>query len=137
MKIIFESMDKNKNITAKSKVVEYDIKNETPLDIKVEANKDIFPIVTINDGTNLDGIGYIDNKNILFIQYKEMKKSIEGIELGMRPEPIGYFYHNVDKSVYNTLLESKNKVKFIKDYIQKNYMFHREPIGLDLFKFNN
>lgn len=137
MKIVFKSMNKKDNIVNKSKVVEYDLNNETPLDIKVEGNKNIFPIMTINDGTNLDGIGYIDDKNILFIQYKEMKKSVEGIELGMRPEPIGYFYHDVNKSVYNTLIKSNNKVKFIKDYIQKNYMFHREPIGLDLYSFKN
>ena len=135
MKIVFKNMDKNKDkkVLNEKNVVEYKPENETPTDILVECNKYIFPLMTIDEDSNLDSIGYIKQNNVLFVQYKEMKKSVEGFELGMRPEPIGYFYHDVHELVYANLIQSKNKAKFIKDHIQKNYMFHREPIGLDLY----
>jgi hypothetical protein len=132
MKIIFKSMDKNKKILKKNKVVEYNPEDETPLDMYTELNKYIFPIMTINEESNVDSIGYIPQRGILFVQYKRMIKSVEGFELGMRPEPIGYFYHDVHKLVYNNLVKAKNKAKFINEKIKKNYMYHREPIGLDL-----
>lgn len=132
MKIVFKSMDKDKKFLNENNVVEYKLENETPTNIIVESNKYIFPLMTINEDSNLDCIGYIKEKNILFIQYKEMKKSVEGFELGMRPEPIGYFYHDVHELVYANLIKSENKTKFIKDHILKNYMFHREPVGVDI-----
>ena len=132
MKIIFKSMDKDKKILNEKNVVEYKFENETPMNMVAECNKYIFPIISVNENSNLDSIGYIKEKNILFIQYKEMKKSVEGFELGMRPEQFGYFYHDVHELVYNNLINSKNKTKFIKDYIQKKYMFHREPIGVEI-----
>ena len=132
MKIVFKSMDKDKKFLNENNVVEYKLENETPTNIIVESNKYIFPLMTINEDSNLDCIGYIKEKNILFIQYKEMKKSVEGFELGMRPEPFGYFYHDVHKLVYNNLVKAKNKAKFINEKIKTNYMYHREPIGLDL-----
>ena len=132
MKIVFKSMDKEKKILKKNKVVNYEPSEETPLDIYVEYNKYMFPIMTINEESNVDGIGYIWQTGELFVQYKEMKYSVEGFELGLRPEPFGYFYHDVHKLVYNNLIKAKNKAKFINDHIKTNYMYHREPIGLDL-----
>ena len=125
-------MDKDKKILKKNKVVEYNPEEETALDMYVEMNRHIFPIMTVNENSNVDGIGYIKETGMLFVQYKHMVKSVEGFELGMRPEPFGYFYHDVHKLVYNNLVKSKNKAKFINEYIKKNYMYHREPIGLDL-----
>ena len=125
-------MDKDKKILKKNKVVEYNPEEEKALDMYVEMNKYIFPIMTVNENSNVDGIGYIKETGTLFVQYKCMAKSVEGFELGMRPEPIGYFYHDVHKLVYNNLVKAKNKAKFINEKIKKNYMYHREPIGLDL-----
>ena len=125
-------MDKDKKVLKKNKVVEYNPEEETALDMYVEMNKYIFPVMTVNENSNVDGIGYIKENNTLFVQYKCMAKSVEGFELGMRPEPIGYFYHDVHKLVYNNLVKAKNKAKFINEKIKKNYMYHREPIGLDL-----
>lgn len=125
-------MDKDKKILKKNKVVEYKPEEETALDMYIEMNKYIFPIMTINEDSNVDGIGYIPQRGMLFVQYKCMVKSVEGFELGVRPEPFGYFYHDVHKLVYNNLVKSKNKAKFINDHIKKNYMYHREPVGLDL-----
>ena len=125
-------MDKDKKILKKNKVVEYNPEEETALDMYVEMNKYIFPIMTVNENSNVDGIGYIKETGTLFVQYKCMAKSVEGFELGMRSEPIGYFYHDVHKLVYNNLVKAKNKAKFINEKIKKNYMYHREPIGLDL-----
>lgn len=125
-------MDKDKKILKKNKVVEYNPEEEKALDMYVEMNKYIFPIMTVNENSNVDGIGYIKETGMLFVQYKCMVKSVEGFELGMRPEPIGYFYHDVHKLVYNNLVKAKNKAKFINEKIKKNYMYHREPIGLDL-----
>ena len=121
-------MDKDKKILKKNKVVEYNPDEETVTGMHAELNKYIFPMITINEESNVNRIGYIDEMERLFIQYKCMTKSIEGFELGVRPEPFGYFYHNVHKSLYNDLIKSKNKAKFINEYIKKNYMFHRERI---------
>ena len=132
MKIVFKSMDKEKRILKKNKVVDYNPEEETALDYYVEFNKYIFPIMNIDEESNVDGIGYIWQTGELFVQYKEMKYSVEGFELGIRPEPFGYFYHDVHKLVYNNLIKAKNKAKFINDHIKTNYMYHREPIGLDL-----
>lgn len=138
MKIVFKSMDKkDKKFLDNKSVVNYNPDEEVALDIKINPNKYIFPIMTINEDSNIDGIGYIKEENMLFVQYKVMKKSVEGFELGMRPEPFGYFYHDVHELVYANLLNAKNKVKFINDHIKNNYMFHREPIGLDLYSFKN
>ena len=126
-------MDKNNKIVKKNKVVEYNPNEEKVLeDIKVELNKYIFPIIKVDEESNVDGIGYVKETGMLFVQYKCMVKSVEGFELGVRPEPLGYFYHDVHKLVYNNLVKAKNKAKFINEKIKKNYMYHREPIGLDL-----
>lgn len=125
-------MDKDKKVLKKNKVVEYTPEQETATNIYAEINKHIFPIMTVNENSNVDGIGYIDDSGILFVQYKSMTKSVEGFELGERPEPFGYFYHDVHKLVYNNLVKAKNKAKFINDHIKTNYMYHREPVGLDL-----
>jgi len=130
-------MDKNKKILKKNKVVDYNPEEETALDMYVELNKYIFSIMTINEESNVDGIGYIPQRGMLFVQYKCMAKSVEGFELGMRPEPFGYFYHDVHKLVYNNLVKAKNKAKFINEHIKTNYMYHREPIGLDLINMLN
>ena len=132
IKITFKTMDKDKKVLKKNKVVEYNPEEETALDMYVEFNKYIFPVMTVNEESNVDGIGYIDEVGSLFVQYKCMAKSVEGFELGMRPEPFGYFYHDVHKLVYNNLVKAKNKAKFINEKIKTNYMYHREPIGLDL-----
>jgi len=133
VKIVFKSMDKNKKkILSKNKVVEYNPEEETLLNIQIEPDKHIIPIKTINEDSNVIGIGYVKETGTLFVQYKCMVKSVEGFELGLRPEPFGYFYHDVHKLVYNNLVKAKNKAKFINEHIKTNYMYHREPIGLDL-----
>lgn len=122
-------MDKNKKkILSKNKVVEYNPEEETLLNIQIEPDKHVIPIKTINEDSNVIGIGYVKETGTLYIQYQCMHKSVEGIELGMRPEPFGYFYHDVHKSVYNSLMKSKNKAKFINDNIKTNYIYHRELI---------
>lgn len=125
-------MDKDKKLLKKNKVVEYTPEQETALDMYIEMNSFMFPIMTVNENSNVDSIGYIKETGTLFVQYKSMVKSVEGFELGVRPEPFGYFYHDVHKLVYNNLMKAKNKAKFINDHIKTNYMYHREPVGLDL-----
>ena len=121
-------MDKDKKILKKNKVVEYNPEEEKALDMYVEMNKYIFPIMTVNENSNVDGIGYIKENNTLFVQYKCMAKSVEGFELGMRPEPIGYFYHDVPVHMFEYLMHAENKGQYINNLIKKNYEFHLEPI---------
>lgn len=123
----------DKKILKNKNVVDYNPEHEKTLNMRVEGNKYMFPTIIIKENSNVDSIGYIWQNNSLFIQYKTMKKTIEGFELGVRPEPIGYFYHDVPENVYNKLVNAKSKVDFINKYIKQNYMFHREPIGLDLY----
>lgn len=91
-------------------------------------NNFIFPMKKIEEKSNLGYIGYIKESNTLFVQFMQLKKSPEGIELGLKSEPIGYYYHNVSEEVYNKLLKSKSKSNFFNKNIKHNYEFHLEPI---------
>ena len=133
IKFTFKSkMKENKNLKNENEVVNYDPSQETYLDVWVEANKYFIPLAKINEDSNVAYIGYCNETQSLVIQYKIMKYSVEGFELGLRPEPIGYWYHDVHKLVFNNLINSPNKVDFINKYIKENYAYHREAIGVEL-----
>lgn len=124
--------DKLKNLKKEKEVVVYKPDQEVYLDMWVEANKWFIPMKEINEDSNVAYIGYCNETNSLIVQYKCMKYDVQGYELGVRPEPIGYWYHDVHKLVFNNLLESKSKSDFINKYIKENYMYHREAIGVGL-----
>jgi len=127
IKINFRSMNKNKKNNI---LVNYDPNTEVVIESKTNFNNYyIFPIKTVKENSNVDSIGYIHQTNTLFIQYKSITKTIEGFELSLRPEPFGYFYHDVDKTVFDKLLKSKNKANYINKYIKTKYIYHKEPIG--------
>lgn len=121
------------NLKKEDEVVVYKPEEEVYLDMWVEANKWFIPMKEINEDSNVAYIGYCEESQSLVVQYKCMKYDVQGYELGVRPEPLGYWYHNVHKLVYNNLLNTKmKKVDFINKYIKENYMYHREAIGVDL-----
>lgn len=123
----------SKKLKKESEVVVYKPDEEVYLDMWVEANKWFIPMKEINEDSNVAYIGYCEESQSLVVQYKCMKYDVQGYELGIRPEPIGYWYHNVHKLVYNNLLNTKmKKVDFINKYIKENYMYHREAIGVGL-----
>ena len=124
-------ISKKKDMTKKLK--EKDIVDFSNNEIKVignlvKSNEYIFPMKKIDENSNIAYIGFINQSNTLFIQFKHIKKSVEGIELGVRPEPFGYYYHNVSENLYKKLLESNSKVDFFNKNIKSNYEFHLEPI---------
>lgn len=123
---------KDKNIKKEKEVVVYKPEEEQKLDLFVEGNKYFIPLKEINEDSNVAYIGYCEETESLVVQYKVMKYDVQGYELGIRPEPIAYWYHDVHKLVYNNLLEAKSKSDFINKYIKKNYMYHREAMGVDL-----
>ena len=133
IKITFKSkMKKDKNLKKENEIVNYEPEKETYLDVWVEANKYFIPMMKIKEDSNVAYIGYCNETQSLVVQYKEMKYSVEGFELGLQPEPFGYWYHDVHKLVFNNLVESNSKVDFINTYIKENYMYHREAIGVTL-----
>ena len=123
---------KDKKIKKEKEVVVYKPEEEEKLDLWVEANKWFIPMKEINEDSNVAYIGYCEETQSLVVQYKVMKYDVQGYELGLRPEPIGYWYHDVHKLVFNNLLKAKSKSDFINKYIKTNYMYHREAIGVDL-----
>ena len=125
-------MKKDKNIKKETEVVNYDLSQEQQTGLLVECNKFFIPMAKVDEDSNVSYIGYCNETECLVVQYKEMKYSVEGFELGLRDEPIGYWYHGVHKLVFNNLMESKSKSDFINTYIKENYMYHREAIGVDL-----
>lgn len=125
-------MDKEKNLKKENEIVNYDPSQETYLDVWVEANKWFIPLAKVEEDSNVAYIGYCEQTHCLVVQYKIMKYSVEGFELGLRPEPFGYWYHDVHKLVFNNLMNSKSKVDFINNHIKENYMYHREAIGVEL-----
>ena len=132
IKINFITKMKDKNIKKEKEVVVYKPEEEQKLDLFVEGNKYFIPLKEINEDSNVAYIGYCEETESLVVQYKVMKYDVQGYELGIRPEPIAYWYHDVHKLVYNNLLEAKSKSDFINKYIKKNYMYHREAMGVDL-----
>lgn len=117
----------------KKKIKEKDIVDYTNDKMKVlgnlsRGNEFLFPMKEINDNSNIAYIGYIHQTNTFYIQFKKVRKTVEGIELSIRPELFGYYYHDVPEQIYKKLLESKSKVKFFNENIKKNYEFHLEPI---------
>lgn len=132
IKINFISKMKDKKIKKEKEVVVYKPEEEEKLDLWVEANKWFIPMKEINEDSNVAYIGYCEETQSLVVQYKVMKYDVQGYELGLKPEPIGYWYHDVHKLVFNNLLEAKSKSDFINKYIKTNYMYHREAIGVDL-----
>lgn len=125
MKITFMSKKKKEN-----KIITYEPDKETVLDIMVEPNKYIFPVMKVDEeNSNVSWIGYIKESNQLFIQYKTLTKSVDGYDIGIKDEPIGYFYHEVPEEIYNNLVKSKSKSNYINNVINKNFnFFHREII---------
>ena len=135
IKINFKSKMKKenpKNLKKEKDVVVYKPDQEVYLDMWVEANRWFIPMKEINEDSNVAYIGYCNETSSLVVQYKVMKYDVQGYELGVRPEPIGYWYHDVHKLVFNNLLKAKSKSDFINKYIKENYMYHREAIGVDL-----
>jgi len=126
------------NLKKEKEVVVYNPEDEVPLNMWVEANRWFIPMKEINEDSNVAYIGYCEETSSLVVQYKVMKYDIQGYELGLRPEPFGYWYHNVHKLVFNNLLETDmKKSDFINKYIKENYMYHREAIGVDLVLFQD
>ena len=125
MKITFMSKKKKEN-----KIITYNPDKERVLNITVDPNKYIFPVMRVNEeNSNVAWIGYIKESNQLFIQYKTLTKSVDGYDIGIKDEPIGYFYHNVPEEIYNNLVKSKSKSNYINNVINKNFnFFHREFI---------
>lgn len=135
IKINFKSKmkkEKPNNLKKEKDVVVYKPDQEVYLDMWVEANRWFIPMKEINEDSNVAYIGYCNETSSLVVQYKVMKYDVQGYELGVRPEPIGYWYHDVHKLVFNNLLKAKSKSDFINKYIKENYMYHREAIGVDL-----
>ena len=113
-----------------NKIITYNPDKETVLDVMVDPNKYIFPVMRVNEeNSNVAWIGYIKESNQLFIQYKTLTKSVDGYDVGIKDEPIGYFYHDVPEEIYNNLVKSKSKSNYINNVINKNFnFFHREFI---------
>ena len=133
IKIEFKSkMKDDKNLKKENEVVHYDVSKEQYLDYYVEANKFFIPLIKIDEDSNVAYIGYCSETGSLVVQYKTMKYSVEGFQLGLRPEPFGYWYHDVHKLVFNNLITSEKKSDFINKYIKENYMYHREAIGAEI-----
>jgi len=133
IKVNFKSKMKETKVLKKEKeVVVYKPDQEVYLNMWVEANKWFIPMKEINEDSNVAYIGYCNENSSLVVQYKCMKYDVQGYELGVRPEPIGYWYHDVHKLVFNNLLKAKSKSDFINKYIKENYMYHREAIGVGL-----
>ena len=124
--------EKPNNLKKEKDVVVYKPDQEVYLDMWVEANRWFIPMKEINEDSNVAYIGYCNETSSLVVQYKVMKYDVQGYELGVRPEPIGYWYHDVHKLVFNNLMNSKSKVDFINNHIKENYMYHREAIGVEL-----
>ena len=134
IKVNFKSKMKETKVLKKEKdVVVYKPEDETLTNFWAEANRWFIPMKEINEDSNVAYIGYCEESQSLVVQYKCMKYDVQGYELGVRPEPLGYWYHNVHKLVYNNLLNTKmKKVDFINQYIKENYIYHREAIGVEL-----
>lgn len=129
MKIVFKTKEQKMNKPLKEKdVVQYNIAEEQQFEgIQVKHVDKIVPLITINQG-NLLWIGYIPEDERLIIQFKQMRKSVEGFELGEAPEPFDYVYENISQKLWDTFLNTKNKVKFFEDNIKGNYFYHREEV---------
>ena len=125
-------MKETKVLKKEKEVVVYKPEDETLTNFWAEANRWFIPMKEINEDSNVAYIGYCNETNSLVVQYKVMKYDVQGYELGVRPEPFGYWYHDVHKLVFNNLLKAKSKSDFINKYIKENYMYHREAIGVDL-----
>lgn len=125
MKIKFMSKKKKD-----SKVVTYNPENEITLDVMATPNKYIFPMKKVDEeDSNVAWIGYIEQSQQLFIQYKVMKKTPDGYDIGLRDEPIGYYYHDVPKNIFDNLLIARSKGQYINNIIKKNFpVYHREYI---------
>ena len=125
-------MKETKVLKKEKDVVVYKPEDETLTNFWAEANRWFIPMKEINEDSNVAYIGYCEESECLVVQYKVMKYDVQGYELGVRPEPFGYWYHNVHKLVFNNLLKAKSKSDFINKYIKENYMYHREAIGVEL-----
>ena len=108
MKITFMSKKKKEN-----KIITHEPDKETGLDITVEPNKYIFPVMKVDEeNSNVSWIGYIKESNQLFIQYKILTKSVDGYDVELKDEPIGYFYHEVPEEIYNNLVKNDFPIYF-------------------------
>lgn len=127
MKIIFKSKDmkkkKDNNIVDNNKEKIKIVEGKIAL-----PNQYIFGMHKVEEDSNVAWIGYIKEDNKLFIQYKEMRKTPDGYDIGFREEPFGYFYHDIDSNIYEYLMNSENKGKYINKNIKNKYEFHLEPM---------
>lgn len=87
----------------------------------------IVPLVTINEA-NIYSCGYIPEDNRMILWFKSMRKSVEGFNLGIHPEPFDYVFDGIPQNVYDAFLNAKNKVKFYEENIRGNYLYHREEV---------
>jgi len=122
-----DKLKKDNNIDKKN-IIDFENSEIKIISTSLCKNNFIFPMKKIKEKSNIDYIGYIKESNMLFIQFMQIKKSSEGIELGFKSEPIGYYYHDVPEEIYNKLLKSKSNVDFFNNNIKHNYEFHLEPI---------
>lgn len=124
MKIVFKTMEKK--VLKEKEVIQYDLDNEQHFtDIVVKANDKIVPLITINQG-NMIYAGFIPEDNRFIVQFTAMRKSVEGFELGIYPEPFYYVYDGVEQTHWDKFLKSKNKINYFEKHIKGNYFYHRE-----------
>ena len=126
MKIVFKNMERK---TLKEKeVVYHDPTQECYItNVKVKPLDKIVPLYTIDQG-NMIYAGYIPEDNRMIVQFTEMRKSVEGFELGIYPEPFDYVYDGVEQKVWDKFLKAKNKINFFENNIKGNYFYHREEV---------
>ncbi len=118
---------KSKSIKEKDAVT-YDPEQFQDVGVLTVGNEYIFPMKKVEENSNVAFIGYIGQTETLVIQYKAMKKTPDGYDIGFRTENVGFFYHNVPENVWKNLVKAKSKSNYINKNIKKNYLFHTEQI---------
>lgn len=113
----------------KKKVVEFVPDKEHIVEgIAVKPLDMIVPLKVVNEG-NIYEYGYVPDEKRFLIHLQSMKRTSDGYEIGVRPEPFFYLYDGIDENVYKTFDTASDKVKVFNDTIKKNYIFHREMCG--------
>lgn len=79
----------------------------------------IFLIEELED-SRVDSVAYIEETNELYVHLKDLEKH--------RPEDFAYFFQNCKKNLLNKIKESKDRYKYIKDYIYPKYDYSLEYI---------
>lgn len=126
MKIVFKNMERK--LLKEKEVIYHDpTKEQYITNIMVKPVDKIVPLYTIAQG-NMIYAGYIPEDNRMIVQFTAMRKSVEGFELGIYPEPFDYVYDGVEQKVWDNFLKAKNKINFFEDNIKGNYFYHREEV---------